>query len=78
MNSQMLMLNQIPMLDRIPMLNMSLHVAPDFTGRILLYIVDGELKCETRLMSDEIVGTPKLFSELLERAGYRMNPINKG
>lgn len=28
-------------------------------------------------MADEIVGTPKLFELILERAGYRVTPVKK-
>lgn len=28
-------------------------------------------------MADEIVGTPKLFEQMLERAGYCLTPLQK-
>ncbi|AUU87765.1 hypothetical protein C2U55_01045 [Enterobacteriaceae bacterium ENNIH3] len=62
---------------QIPRLNVDLHVSPDFTGRIMLYVVDGIVKSEMRLMPDEIIGTPSLFNQLLERAGYRVTPAEK-
>ncbi|EPM4187488.1 MAG: hypothetical protein E6290_12445 [Klebsiella oxytoca] len=66
------------MYSQIPMLNVALHVSPDFTGRILLYVVDGKVECETPLMPNEIVGTSKLFNEMLARAGYRKTFTSKG
>lgn len=66
------------MISRMPLLNIDLHISPDFTGRILLYIENGVVKGETPLMADEIIGTPSLFNQLLERAGYRITPVQKG
>ncbi|MDU2019008.1 MAG: hypothetical protein E6736_01940 [Leclercia adecarboxylata] len=66
------------MISRMPLLNIDLHVSPDFSGRILLYIENGVVKGETPLMPDEIIGTPSLFNQLLERAGYRIAPVQKG
>lgn len=66
------------MISRMPLLNIDLHISPDFTGRILLYIENGVVKGETPLMADEIIGTPSLFNQLLERAGYRIAPVQKG
>lgn len=66
------------MTSRMPLLNIDLHVSPDFSGRILLYIENGVVKGETPLMADEIIGTATLFNHLLERAGYRIAPVQKG
>ncbi len=66
------------MISRMPLLNIELHISPDFSGRILLYIENGVVKGETPLMADEIIGTPSLFNHLLERAGYRIAPVQKG
>ena len=66
------------MRSQIPMLNVDLHVSPDFSGRIMLYVVDGIVKCEMRLHEDEIIGTPSLFNHLLERAGYHVITAKKG
>jgi len=62
----------------MPLLNIDLHVSPDFSGRILLYIENGLVKSEMPLLSNEIIGTPSLFNQLLERAGYRIAPVQKG
>lgn len=53
--------------NEIPLLNVELHVSPDFSGRIMLYVENGEVKGEMPLMPDEIIGTTKLFDELLRR-----------
>ena len=63
---------------QIPMLNVDLNVSPDFSGRIMLYVENGLVTSEMRLMPDEIIGTPSLFNQLLERAGYRVTPAEKG
>jgi len=62
----------------MPLLNIDLHVSPDFSGRILLYIENGLVKSEMPLLPNEIIGTPTLFNQLLERAGYRIAPVQKG
>ena len=62
---------------QIPMLNVLLHVSPNFSGRILLYVENGLVKGDTVLRLDEIIGTPTLFDHILERAGYRVTPVKK-
>ncbi|MFR0631967.1 hypothetical protein [Citrobacter freundii] len=66
------------MRNQAPVLNIGLHVNPEFSGRILLYVENGVVKGDTPLMADEIIGTPTLFNQLLERAGYRLTPAQKG
>lgn len=63
---------------QIPILNVDLNVSADFSGRILLYIENGLVKSEMPLLPNEIIGTPSLFNHLLERAGYRIAPVQKG
>ena len=36
-----------------PVLNVDLHVLPDFTGRVVLYIERGRVTCDRRLLDDE-------------------------
>ncbi len=62
---------------QIPMLNVDLNVPLDFSGRIMLYMENGLVKSEMRLMPDEIIGTPSLFNQLLERAGYRVTSAER-
>ncbi|MEG0870358.1 MAG: hypothetical protein RSG77_25430 [Hafnia sp.] len=66
------------MFNQAPVLNIDLHVAAEFSGRVLLYIENGVVKSDTPLMADEIIGTPTLFEQILERAGYRLTPVQKG
>lgn len=48
-----------------------LHSFPD-SGRALMYRRGDELSFMP-LQDDEIVGTPTLFTQMLERAGYRVS-----
>jgi len=66
------------MLNQIPVLKVALHVAPEFSGRVLLYIENGMVKADAPLQPDEIIGSAALFGEILERAGYRLTPVQKG
>ena len=66
------------MLNQAPVLNIGLHVAPEFSGRVLLYIENGMVKTDTPLQPDEIIGSAALFEQILERAGYRLTPVQKG
>lgn len=45
-------------------------------NRYMVYTLNGLVSVRT-LMADEIVGTPKLFELILERAGYRVTPVKK-
>lgn len=63
--------------NQIPVMNVSPHVSPDFSGRILLYVENGFVKGDTGLRPDEIIGTPVPFDHILERAGYHVTPVKK-
>ena len=39
---------------------------------------NGVVKSEVRLLPEEIIGTPTLFTQMLERAGYQVTPVEKG
>lgn len=45
-------------------------------NRYMVYTQNG-LVLVRPLMADEIVGTPKLFEQMLERAGYDLTPLQK-
>ncbi|EIC0698740.1 hypothetical protein K9259_002577 [Salmonella enterica subsp. enterica] len=45
-------------------------------NRYMVYTLNGLVSVRT-LMADEIVGIPKLFELILERAGYRVTPVKK-
>ena len=51
-----------------------LHVAPDFTGRVMAYIENGELKADMRLRQSEIVGSLESFIEAARSAGWTVCP----
>ncbi|WP_411165448.1 hypothetical protein [Klebsiella oxytoca] len=63
---------------QIPMLNVGLHVSPAFTGRILVYVKNGVVISDNPIGDEEIIASPRTITEMLERAGYRITPINKG
>lgn len=64
--------------DQAPVLNIGLNVTPEFSGRILLYIENGVVRSDRPILEEEIIGTPKLFEQILERAGYRLTSAQKG
>lgn len=66
------------MRSQIPMLNVSLHVSPAFTGRILVYVKNGVVISDNPIGEEEIIASPRTITEMLERAGYRITSINKG
>ncbi len=47
-----------------PILNVDLHVLPDFTGRVVLYIENGQVKCDRRLSPDEHICSLDTFIEM--------------
>ncbi|HAT2600452.1 TPA: hypothetical protein JD836_19630 [Citrobacter freundii] len=50
------------------------HIYPG--NRYMAYTQNGLVSVRP-LMADEIVGTPKLFEQMLERAGYDLTPLQK-
>lgn len=55
-----------------PILNIDLHVAPEFTGRVVLYIERGKVKADRRLSDDEHICALNTFIELAREAGMRI------
>lgn len=55
-----------------PVLNIDLHVSPEFTGRVVLYIEKGHVKCDRRLLDDEHICAIDTFIELAREAGLRI------
>lgn len=51
-----------------------IHVAPEFSGRLTVYIENGELKAYRPYAPDEITATMGTFIELAERAGWKVTP----
>lgn len=75
MNSQQMMTYcgmQIPP----PVLNIDLHVLPNFTGRVVLYIENGRVICDRQLLDDEHVCSLDSFIEIAREAGIRFEEIS--
>lgn len=59
-----------------PVLNVNLHVLPDFTGRVVLYIENGKVKCDRRLSDEEHICALDTFIELAREAGLQIEEIS--
>lgn len=53
-----------------PVLPVELHVLPDFTGRVVLYIENGIVKCDRRLRDEEHICALATFIEMAREAGW--------
>lgn len=51
-----------------------LHVSPDFSGRVLVSLMNGKVQCDRRLRDDEIIASLLSFLELAEIAGFQIIP----
>ena len=51
-----------------------LKVPPDFSGRVLISLVNGEVESELRLSDREHVATLNAFLEIALSAGYQVIP----
>lgn len=60
----------------LPMLNVDLHVSPDFTGRVVLYIENGRVTCDRRLRDEEHICAMDTFIEMASEMGYPMKDAN--
>ncbi|MGY9167928.1 hypothetical protein ACTM8A_26355 [Citrobacter freundii] len=63
---------QIP----IPVLNVNLHVLPDFTGHVVLYIEKGRVTCDRRLLDDEHICALDTFIEMAREMELRLEEIS--
>ena len=61
-----------------PVLNLDLHVLPDFTGRVVLYIENGDVKCDRRLFPDEHICTLETFIEMAREMELRIQETTHG
>ncbi len=61
-----------------PVLNIDLHVLPDFTGRVVLYIENGDVKCDRRLFPDEHICTLETFIEMAREMELRIQETTHG
>ncbi|STA84968.1 hypothetical protein [Citrobacter youngae] len=57
-------------------LNVDLHVLPDFTGRVVLYIEKGRVTCDRRLLDDEHICSLDTFIEMAREVGLRIEEIS--
>jgi len=61
-----------------PFLNIDLHVLPDFTGRVVLYIENGKVMCDRRLTDDEHVCTVETFIQMAREMELRIEERSNG
>lgn len=59
-----------------PVLNVDLHVLPDFTGRVVLYIDKGRVTCDRRLLDDEHICALDTFIEMAREMELRLEEIS--
>ncbi|EAA9934100.1 hypothetical protein AC322_25230, partial [Salmonella enterica subsp. salamae] len=55
----------------LPVLNIDLHVLPNFTGRVVLYIENGRVICDRQLLDDEHVCSLDTFIEMAREMELR-------
>ncbi|EBS2696493.1 hypothetical protein ZQ65_25630 [Salmonella enterica subsp. enterica serovar Newport] len=60
----------------LPALNIELFISPDFTGRVVLYIENGRVTCERRLLDDEHICSLDTFIELAREMELRLEEIS--
>ncbi|MDU2939105.1 MAG: hypothetical protein E7B59_08050 [Enterobacteriaceae bacterium] len=77
MTNQQTMLYQGVQIPR-PVLNVDLHVLPDFTGRIVLYIENGKVKCDRRLLEEEHICALDTFIEMAREMELRIQEVSGG
>lgn len=58
-----------------PVLNVDLHVLPGFTGRVVLYIENGKVKCDRRLSPDEHICALDTFIEMARDMELRLAEV---
>lgn len=59
-----------------PILNVDLHVLPDFTGRVVLYIEKGRVICDRRLLDDEHICALDTFIEMAREMELRLEEVS--
>lgn len=62
----------------LPVLNVDLHVLPDFTGRVVLYIENGRVTCDRRLLDDEHICALDTFIEMAREMELRIEEVTGG
>lgn len=61
-----------------PILNEALHVLPDFTGRVVLYIQNGRMICNRRLLDDEHICSLATFIEMARDMELKIEEVAGG
>jgi hypothetical protein len=61
--------------NQTPMLAVNLYAAPDFTGRVILYLENGRVKSDLRLPEDYLVCSLGEFIALAKRCGDEFQKI---
>ena len=59
-------------------LSVVLNVPSDYTGRVLVYLEKGRVKCQCRLMENEFISTLAGFSEMLTKSGVSADQLRGG
>ncbi|ENZ9959870.1 hypothetical protein ACFLJF_005547 [Salmonella enterica] len=60
----------------LPALNIELFISPDFTGRVVLYIENGRVTRERRLLDDEHICSLDTFIEMAREMELRIEEIS--
>lgn len=61
-----------------PILNIDLHVSPEYTGRVVLYIENGRVKADRRLSDDEHICALDTFIEMARDMELRLQEVPGG
>lgn len=61
-----------------PILNIDLHVLPEFTGRVVLYIENGKVKADRRLSDDKHICVIDTFIEMARDMELRLQEVSGG
>jgi hypothetical protein len=59
-----------------PILNIDLHVSPEYTGRVALYIEKGRVKADRRLSDDEYICALDTFIEMARDMELRIGEVS--
>lgn len=58
--------------NKTPAINATLHIAPDFTGRVLVYVDNGKATGDRTLSESEHIASLNAFLDLARMAGYQI------
>ena len=61
-----------------PILNIDLHVLPEFTGRVVIYIENGKVKADRRLSDDEHIYALDTFIEMVRDMELHLQEVSGG